>query len=91
VLVANLLEGLGARVGPRWRHAHPRTLRRTFLNRPGTLRETPRALVVELDPFPQQEALRPLVAAVNAARLQIPGPGGKARRLIMVLAGNGSP
>jgi hypothetical protein len=36
LLVANLIEFLGARHGGCWRHAHPRTLRRTFLNQPGT-------------------------------------------------------
>jgi hypothetical protein len=85
-LTANLTVTLGTRLGPPWVHAHPRTLRRTFLNRPGTLRETPRALVVELDPFPQQAALRPLVDAVNHARVQLPGLGGTRRRLLMVLA-----
>ncbi len=85
-LAANLIERLGARLGGPWTHAHPRTLRRTFLNRPGTLRETPAALVVELDWFPQQAVLRPLVEALNAARVQIPGPGGRRRRLLMVLA-----
>ena len=85
-LTANLTETLAAQLGPRWQHAHPRPLRRTFLNRPGTLRETPRALVVELDPFPQQEALRPLVDGVNRARVELPGPGDTRRRLLMVLA-----
>ena len=85
-MTANLTETLAARLGPPWTHAHPRTLRRTFLNRPGTLRETPRALIVEVDRFPQQEALRPLVQAANAARVQIPGPGGTRRRLLLVLA-----
>jgi hypothetical protein len=84
--VANLIERLGARLGGPWTHAHPRTLRRTFLNRPGTLRETPTALVVALDWFPQQAVLRPLIEALNAARVQIPGPGGRRRRLLMVLA-----
>jgi hypothetical protein len=88
-LAANLIETLGARLGGPWRHAHPRTLRRTFLNRPGTLRETPQALVVELDRFPQQDALCPLVEAVNAARVRILGAGGKSRRLLMVLAEQG--
>jgi hypothetical protein len=87
-LTANLVEWLGTQLGRKWAHAHPRTLRRTFLNRPGTLRETPRALVVELDPFPQQEALRPLVDAVNRARVHLPGLGGKQRRLLMVMAGD---
>ena len=85
-LGANLIEALGAQLGGRWRHAHPRTLRRTFLNRPGTLRETPRALVVELDPFPQQAVVRPLVDAVNRAKVQLPGRGGITRRLVMALA-----
>ena len=86
LLAANLIEQLGAQLGAPWRHAHPRTLRRAFLNRPGTLRETPDALVVELDRFPEQAALRPLVDALNAARVQIPGPGGRRRRLFMALA-----
>jgi len=90
-LTANLTETLGARLGRSWARAHPRTLRRTFLNRPGTLRETPRALVVDLDPFPQQEALRPLVDAVNRARVRIPGPGGKSRRLVMVFVAGAPP
>ena len=85
-LAANLIERLGARLGGPWTHAHPRTLRRTFLNRPGTLRETPAALLVELDWFPQQAALRPLVEALNAAQIQLPGPGGRRRRLLMALA-----
>ena len=84
-LAANLIERLGARLGGPWTHAHPRTLRRTFLNRPGTLRETPAALLVELDWFPQQAALRPLVKALNAAQIQLPGPGGRRRRLLMAL------
>jgi hypothetical protein len=86
VLAANLIERLGARLGPPWRHAHPRTLRRTFLNRPGRLRETPESLLVELDWFPQQAALRPLVDALNAARIYLPGPGGRRRRLLIALA-----
>ena len=90
-LAVNLTETLGAQLGGAWAGAHPRTLRRTFLNRPGTLREMPRVLVVELDPFPQQDTLRPLVEAVNRARVRIPTPGGTPRRLLMVLAGNGSP
>jgi hypothetical protein len=87
-LTVNLTATFGAQLGGAWARAHPRTLRRTFLNRPGTLRETPRALVVDLDPFPQQEALRPLVDALNRARVQMPGAGGKRRRLLMVMAGD---
>ena len=86
LLAANLIEQFGAQLGGPWRHAHPRTLRRTFLNRPGTLRETPEALLVDLDWFPEQAVLRPLVDALNAARVQLPGPGGRHRRLFMALA-----
>lgn len=86
LLTANLLDRLGARLGPPWRHVHPRTLRRTFLNRPGTLRETPDTLLVALDWFPEQAVLRPLVDALNAARVRLPGPGGRRRRLLIALA-----
>jgi hypothetical protein len=86
LLAANLIESFGAGLGGCWRHAHPRTLRRTFLNRPGTLRETPEALLVDLDWFPEQEVLRPLVEALNAARVQLPGPERRHRRLFLVLA-----
>ena len=86
LLAANLIESLGAQLGGSWRHAHPRTLRRTFLARPGTLRETPEALLVDLDWFPEQEALHPLVDALNAARVHLPGPGGRHRRLFLALA-----
>ncbi len=86
LLAANVIDRLGARLGPPWGHAHPRTLRRTFLNRPGTLHETPDTLLVELDWFPEQAALRPLVDALNAARVRLPGPGRRRRRLLMALA-----
>lgn len=73
---SRLIESLGVQFGGSWRHANPRTLRRTFLNRPGTLRETPGALLVELDWFPEQEVVRPLVGALSAAQVQLRGPGG---------------
>jgi hypothetical protein len=49
-----------------------RTLRRMFFNRPGTLYETPEALVVHLDPFSGQEAAEPVVDAFNAAGHRLP-------------------
>ena len=47
--------------------SHVRTLRRLFFNRPGTLYETPEALIVHVDHFGGQEALIPVVDAFNAA------------------------
>jgi hypothetical protein len=49
-----------------------RTLRRMFFNRPGTLYETPEALIVQLDRFGGQEALVSVVDAFNAARHRLP-------------------
>jgi hypothetical protein len=49
-----------------------RTLRRQFFNRPGTLYETPEALVVHLDRFGGQEALIPVVDGFNAAGHRLP-------------------
>jgi hypothetical protein len=46
---------------------HGRTLRRMFFQRPGTLYQTPEALIVHLDPFGGQEALVPVVDEFNAA------------------------
>ena len=45
---------------------HMRTLRRMFFNRPGTLYQTPQALVVKMDPFRGQEALVPAIDGFNA-------------------------
>lgn len=49
-----------------------RTLRRRFFNRPGTLYETPEALIVQLDRFSGQEAVLPVVDEFNAARHRLP-------------------
>jgi hypothetical protein len=51
---------------------HLRTLRRTIFNRPGSLYETPEALVVHLNRFASQEASAPLVDAFNAASHRLP-------------------
>ena len=55
-----------------WEGCHVRTLRRTFWNRPGTLYQTPQALIVQLDRFGGQEALQPAVDAFNAAGHRLP-------------------
>jgi hypothetical protein len=51
---------------------HVRTLRRMFFNRPGLVYETPKALIVQLDPFAGQEALLPVVDQFNEARHRLP-------------------
>jgi hypothetical protein len=66
--VADFAEGL---VGD-FQGSHVRTLRRLFFNRPGTLYETPEALIVHVDRFGGQEALLPLVDAFNAAGHRLP-------------------
>jgi hypothetical protein len=52
--------------------SHLRTLRRQFFNRPGTLYQTPEALIVTLDRFAGQEALIPVIDAFNAAGHRLP-------------------
>jgi hypothetical protein len=51
---------------------HVRTLRRMFFDRPGTLYQTPEALIVHLDRFGGQDTLAPAVDAFNAARHRLP-------------------
>jgi hypothetical protein len=60
-----------------------RTLRRTFFNRPGTLYETPEALIVYLDPFTGQDELLPVIDDLNAANHRVPWLDN--RRLVMAL------
>jgi hypothetical protein len=55
-----------------WEGCHVRTLRRAFWNRPGTLYQTPEALIVQLDRFGGQESLEPVVDAFNAAGHRLP-------------------
>jgi hypothetical protein len=55
-----------------WEGCHVRTLRRAFWDRPGTLYQTPEALIVQLDPFGGQEALEPAVDAFNAQGHRLP-------------------
>lgn len=64
--------------------SHVRTLRRQFFNRPGTLYETPEALIVQVDRFGGQEALIPLVDAFNAAGYRLPWL--EDRRVVVSLA-----
>jgi hypothetical protein len=70
-----------------WEDCHIRTVRRTFLNRPGRLYGTPATLIVQLDPFAGQEALVPVIDAFNKASHRIPWLDN--RRLVMSLTPRG--
>src|SRR5207302_815791 len=66
---------------------HVRTLRRLFFNRPGTLYQTPEALIVHLDPFAGQEALVPVIDEFNEAGHRL--PWSEDRRVVMSLTPRG--
>jgi len=83
--VADVAEALGAGyVG-----AHVKTLRRQFFNQPGQLYETPEALIVYLDPFAGQEALAPVLDALNNQQRRLPWL--ENRRLVLSLTPRGLP
>jgi hypothetical protein len=64
-----------------------RTLRRQFFHRPGTLYETPEALIVYLDPFTGQDELLPVIDEMNASNHRLPWLDN--RRLVMALTPRG--
>jgi hypothetical protein len=64
---AGLAGGLGVQRGGRPGLGSGGRVQRMFFNRPGTLYQTPQALIVSLDPFSGQEALTPLIDSFNAA------------------------
>jgi hypothetical protein len=70
-----------------WDHCQVRTLRRTFINRPGRLYGTPTTLVVQWEPFAGQEALVPVIDAFNAAGHRLPWL--ENRRLVLALTPRG--
>jgi hypothetical protein len=71
-LVYNAVADVAAGLAGDFVGCHVRTLRRMFFNRPGTVYETPTALIVQLDPFAGQEALVPVVDAFNDRRHRLP-------------------
>jgi hypothetical protein len=71
-LVYNAVADLSSSLAGDFTGSHPRTLRRMFFNRPGTLYQTPEALIVSLDSFRGQEALTPVIDAFNAAGHRLP-------------------
>jgi hypothetical protein len=71
-LVYNAVANVGVELAGDYNGSHVRTLRRTFFNRPGTLYQTPEALIVSLDPFSGQEALVPVIDEFNACAHRLP-------------------
>jgi len=80
-LVYNAVADLSGQLPERYRGAQVETLRRTFFNRPGQLYCTPEAVIVYLEPFSGQDALLPLIDAVNAQGCRLPWMGN--RRLVI--------
>jgi hypothetical protein len=82
-LVYNAVADLAEALGEGYVGEHVKTLRRQFFNRPGQLYETPEALIVYLDPFAGQEALIPVIDALNASQHRLPWL--ENRRLVLSL------
>jgi hypothetical protein len=71
-LVYNAVANLGLELAGDYEGRHVRTMRRCFINRPGTLYQTPEALMVSLDPFSGQEAMIPVIDEFNAQAYRLP-------------------
>jgi hypothetical protein len=82
-LVYNALADWAGELAGDWEKSQVRTLRRTFINRPGRLYGTPTSLVVQYQPFAGQEALIPAIDQFNAAGHHIPWL--ENRRLVICL------
>jgi hypothetical protein len=86
-LVYNTLADWAQGLAGDWDKSQVRTLRRTFLNRPGRLYGTPTSLVVQYEPFAGQEGLIPVIDRFNAAGHRIPWL--ENRRLVLCLTPRG--
>ena len=82
-LVYNAVADLSCGLAGDFSGSHVGTLRRKFINRPGTLYQTPEALIVSLDPFRGQDELLPVIDALNAGTHRLPWLDN--RRLVMSL------
>jgi hypothetical protein len=76
-LVYNAVANLAVELQGDYQGSHVRTIRRTFFNRPGTLYQTPEALIVTLDWFRGQEALIPVIDEFNRERHRLPWFGNR--------------
>jgi hypothetical protein len=88
-LVYNAVADLAGTLAGDFRGCHVRTLRRTFFNRPGTLYQTPQALIVKVDPFGGQEALVPAIDEFNAQGHRLPWL--QNRQVVLCLTPPGQP
>lgn len=71
-LVYNAVADLSGTLAGDFSGSHVGTLRRKFINRPGTMYQTPQALIVNIDPFTGQEALVPVIDGFNAQAHRLP-------------------
>jgi hypothetical protein len=76
-LVYNALANVAVELAGNFNGCQIRRLRRTFFNRPGTLYQTPEALIVSLDPFRGQEALIPVIDDFNDQARRLPWLGNR--------------
>jgi hypothetical protein len=71
-LVYNAVANMAVELAGDYDGSHIRTMRRNFFERPGTLYQTPEALIVSLDPFRGQEALIPVIDEFNEQAHRLP-------------------
>ena len=71
-LVYNAVADVAQELGRGWEGCHLRTLRRTFINRAGMIYGTPKAVVVQFDPFAGQEVLTSVLDRFNAEDHRLP-------------------
>jgi hypothetical protein len=76
-LVYNALANVAVELRGDFNGCQVRRMRRTFFNRPGTLYQTPEALIVSLDPFRGQEALIPVIDDFNEEARRLPWLGNR--------------
>ena len=76
-LVYNALANVAVELRGDFNGCQVRRMRRTFFNRPGTLYQTPEALIVSLDPFRGQEALIPVIDDFNDEARRLPWLGNR--------------
>jgi hypothetical protein len=82
-LVYNALADWASELAGDWDKSQVRTLRRTFIDRPGWIYGTPTSLVVRYEPFAGQATLIPVIDSFNALGHRIPWLDN--RRLVLCL------